>query len=55
MRKYIALIFMLIALVLGIIFFLDIRFPTGLEHYFKASYYNQFGPIAICIELLIAG
>lgn len=46
---------MLIALVLGIIFFQDITFPVGLEEYFKAAYYNQFGPLALCVELLVAG
>jgi len=40
---------------LGIIFFYKISFPNGLEGYFKGEYYNQLGPLAISIELLIAG
>ncbi len=54
-RKIIALVFIILALVLGVIFYLDIDFPIGLEAYFKKEYYNQFGPLAICVELLIAG
>lgn len=54
-RKIIALILILIALVLGTIFFSEIVFPEGLESYFKIAYYSQFGPLAICVELLIAG
>ena len=54
-RKMIALIFVAIATVMGAIFFLDIEFPIGLESYFQKDYYNQFGPLAICIELLVAG
>lgn len=54
-RKIIALVFIALSLVLGIIFFLDIEFPIGLADYFKRDYYNQFGPLAISIELLIAG
>ena len=33
---------------------LRIDFPQGFEAYFKREYYNQFGPMAISIELLIA-
>lgn len=40
---------------LGVIFFLDISFPMELTGYFKSEYYSQFGPLAICIELFIAG
>ncbi len=54
-RSIISWVFILIALVLGVIFFLEIRFPTGLETYFKKSYYGQFGALAISVELLIAG
>lgn len=54
-RKILALVFILLALVLGVIFYLDIDFPIGLEPYFKKEFYNQFGPLAICVELLIAG
>jgi len=54
-RKIIALAFIITALVLGTIFFSEIVFPQGLEGYFRTSYYSQFGPLAICVELLIAG
>ncbi len=54
-RKIIASVFIIIALVLSAIFFLEIVFPKGLEGYFKTEYYGQFGPLAICVELLIAG
>ncbi len=54
-RNLIAFLFIVIAVVLGTLFFLKINFPKGLEGYFKPDYYNQFGPLAICIELLIAG
>lgn len=54
-RKIIASAFIIIALVLGAIFFSEISFPKGLEGYFKTEYYGQFGPLAICVELLIAG
>jgi len=54
-RKSIALLFMLIGVALGIVFFLDISFPVGLEAYLSKDYYGQFGPLAISIELLIAG
>ena len=54
-RKLIAIVFIALALVLGLIFYFSLEFPVGLEEYFKAEYYNQFGPIAICVELLTAG
>lgn len=54
-RKIIASAFIIIALVLGTIFFSEIMFPKGLEGYFKIAYYSQFGPLAICVELLIGG
>ncbi len=54
-RKIIALFFIIIALVLGVIFYFKIQFPIGLEAYFKKEYYSQFGNLAISIELLIAG
>jgi len=53
-RKLIATLFIVIAVVLGIIFFLDIDYPENFEGYFKKSYYGQFGPMAICVELLVA-
>lgn len=54
-RKLNAVIFMTIALVFAIIFYSNSVFPQNLGAYFKPKYYGQFGPIAICIELFIAG
>lgn len=54
-RKIIASVFILIAVVLGVVFYSRLSFPAGLEYYFDSEYYNQFGPLAICVELLIAG
>ncbi|GAB5527827.1 MAG: hypothetical protein Roseis2KO_56990 [Roseivirga sp.] len=54
-HSIISWVFILIAFVLGVIFFLELEFPTGLDTYFKKNYYGQFGPLAISIELLIAG
>ena len=53
-RKGIAILFALLSLVLGVIFFQQVDSPGNLEGYFKKSYYGQFGALAICIELLIA-
>ncbi|RRQ47987.1 hypothetical protein DZC72_09615 [Maribacter algicola] len=53
-RKGIGLIFTIIALVLGVIFYLKIDYPENFVGYFKKSYYGQFGPLAICLELLLA-
>jgi len=54
-RKFLASAFIVIALVLGALFYSEIVFPVGIEGYFKTEYYSQFGPLAICVELLIAG
>ncbi len=54
-RKILALLFIILALILSVIFYLEIQFPKGLEAYFKKEYYSQFGPLAISVELLIAG
>ena len=54
-RKTIAAIFLLIALIFGIIFYQNLSIPSTLEGYFQSSYYNQLGPLTICVELLIAG
>jgi len=54
-RKIIASIFILLALTLGVIFYFKIEFPMGLKAYFSKDYYSQFSPLAISIELLIAG
>ncbi|WP_350293837.1 hypothetical protein [uncultured Croceitalea sp.] len=53
--RNIAIVFLAISLVLGVVFFLNTTYPKGLNNYFKAEYYNQFGPLAICVELLVAG
>ena len=54
-RKIIATVFVLIACTLGIVFYGQITFPVGLEAYFDSDFYNQFGPLAIAVELLVAG
>ena len=54
-RKIIALVFLTIAIVLGIIFYSKIAFPQDLQGYFETEYLNQFGPLAISIELFVAG
>ncbi len=54
-RKTTALILLSIALGLSVIFLLNIEFPEGFAGYFKRAYYNQFGPLALSVELLIAG
>ena len=54
-RRTIAAVFLLIALGLGIYFHYKIEFPTDIRDYFRIGTYNQFGPLAISIELLVAG
>ena len=54
-RKIISLSLLLVGVVLSFAFVLRIEFPEGFEAYFKREYYNQFGPLAISIELVIAG
>lgn len=46
---------MLTALGLAVDFYVAPEFPWNIEDYFKREYYNQFGPLAICVELFIAG
>lgn len=53
-RKIIALLFLIVGVSLSVAFLLKIEFPQGFEAYFKREYYNQFGPLAISVELLIA-
>lgn len=53
-RKGIASIFIVLSLILGVIFFLNIDYPENVGGYFKKLYYSQFGPLAICVELFIA-
>lgn len=44
----------LLALVLGVIFYFEIETPQSLWGYFERTYLGQFGPLTICVELLIA-
>ena len=53
-RKAVSLILLIVAVALSIAFLLKIEFPQGFESYFKRTYYNQFGPLAISVELLFA-
>jgi len=53
-RKIIALSLLIVGISLSIAFISKIEFPQGLEAYFKRDYYNQFGPLAISVELLAA-
>ncbi len=53
-RKIISLLLLIIGLALSVAFIIKIEFPQGFEAYFKREYYNQFGPLAISVELLIA-
>ena len=54
-RRSIAFVFIAIALVLGIIFHSQIEFPRDVREYFRFGTYDRFGPLAISIELLVAG
>lgn len=54
-RKTIAIILLIVGAFLSVVFLLNIQFPQGFETYFKREYYNQFGPLTISVELLIAG
>lgn len=54
-RKLVSLLLLIIGVSLCVAFLLKIEYPQGFEAYFKKAYYNQFGPLAISIELLIAG
>ena len=53
-RKIISVLLLIISVALSVDFLLKVEFPQGFEAYFKREYYNQFGPLAISIELLIA-
>lgn len=54
-RKIIAVFLLIIGFSLSVAFIANIEFPQGFEAYLKREYYNQFGPLAISIELLFAG
>lgn len=53
-RKTIALFLLIIGIALSVVFIIKIESPQGFEAYFKREYYNQFGSLAISVELLIA-
>jgi hypothetical protein len=53
-RKITSILLLIIGIALSVAFILKIEFPQGFEAYFKREYYNQFGPLAISVELLIA-
>jgi hypothetical protein len=54
-RQAIAITFIIISVFLGTVFFTDIHQPENPGGYFEISYYQQFGPLAICVALFIAG
>ena len=54
-RKIIAALFLIIAAVFGVVFYLEIEFPTTVQAYFKKGFYGQFGRLAISVELWQAG
>ena len=53
-RKLVAIGFGILAISLGIIFYLKVATPHHFGEYFTKAYYGQFGAIAICVELLAA-
>jgi hypothetical protein len=53
-RKSIAIIFFLIAMVMGIVFYQNLNLPESIDGYFKQSYYGQLGALAIAVELAIS-
>lgn len=54
-RKFVACIFILVSSILGVIFYGQMTWPDSVFGYFSTSYFGQLGPLAICIELFIAG
>jgi len=55
LRKIIAVVFMGVALVFSVFLYLETNHPEDFGEYFNLSFYTQYGPIAISIELFIAG
>lgn len=53
-RKSIAITFSVIAMVMAIVFYLNLNLPKNIEGYFKKSYYGQLGALAIAVELAIS-
>lgn len=54
-RKLFSVLLLILGAFLSLVFISKIQFPQGLETYFKREFYNQFGPLVIGIELLVAG
>ena len=54
-RKLLSFSFIAVALTLGIIWYIEIAFPMDVRSYLRIGFYQQFGHIAIAVELLIAG
>ena len=54
-RKILASLYILTALILGAIFYSQLQLTYDPLRYFEKDLYNQFGPLAICVELFIAG
>ncbi|MDT0607051.1 hypothetical protein [Croceitalea rosinachiae] len=55
LRKVIAVVFMGIAFIFSVFFYLETNRPEDFAEYFNLSFYTQYGPVAISIELFIAG
>jgi hypothetical protein len=53
-RNIISALLLIVGISLSVDFLLQIEFPQGFEAYFKRAYYNQFGPLVISVELIIA-
>ena len=53
-RYNLGALFLVVAISLGIVFIIDLQFPVGIEEYIKSPFYNQFGPLAITVELLVS-
>lgn len=54
-KKAVAVAYVLLGGIFALIFYFNVVFPESFQEYFKQSYYQQFGPIAISLELFIAG
>lgn len=54
-RRLLSLAYILVALALCLVFFRAIDFPVGIGPYFNFGFYQQFGAIAIGVEMLVAG
>ncbi len=54
-RKILAGLYILTALILGAIIYSGLVTNEDWGQYFRKEYYNKLGPIAICVEMLVAG